>query len=154
MTHYVYLAGPITGLTFKGATDWRNYAAKQLDSDKVECLSPLRGKDYLLNVGVLHSGSYDGVLTTGKAITRRDYFDCTRATAVLVNLLGTERVSIGTVMELAWCYQSEIPTIVIMEKKNIHNHVMINESSTYIVESLEEAIHTMKLLLNDVPANK
>jgi len=154
MKHYIYLAGPITGLTYRGATDWRTYAAQLLDSEKIECLSPLRGKDFLLNAGVLHSGSYDGVLTTGKAITRRDYFDCTRATAVLVNLLGTERVSIGTVMELAWCYQAEIPTIVIMEKNNLHNHVMINESSTYIVETLEEAIHTMKLLLNDFPGKK
>src|SRR5271165_6398304 len=143
--HYIYLAGPITGLTYSDAQDWRDELTVKLNSEKIECLSPLRGKDYLLDAGVLHSGSYDGVLTTGKAITRRDYFDCTRATAVLVNLLGTERVSIGTVMELAWCYQAAIPTIVMMEKNNLHNHVMINESSTYIVETLEEAVHTMKL---------
>jgi nucleoside 2-deoxyribosyltransferase len=149
MKQYIYLAGPITGLTFKGATDWRDYATKLLNSDKVECLSPLRGKEYLADSGVLHSGTYDGVLTTGKAITRRDYFDCTRATAVFVNLLGTERVSIGTVMELAWCYQAQIPTVVIMEKNNMHNHVLLNEACTYVVESVEEAVVTMKILLND-----
>jgi nucleoside 2-deoxyribosyltransferase len=151
MKQYIYLAGPITGLTFKGATDWRTYAAELLDSNKIECLTPLRGKDFLLKAGVLHSGTYDGALTTAKAITRRDYFDCTRASAVLINLLGAERVSIGTVMELAWCYQAQIPTVVVMESNNLHNHVMVNESCTYIVNSLEEAIRTMKILLNDVP---
>jgi len=150
MKQYVYLAGPITGLTFQGATDWRTHAAELLNSNKVECLSPLRGKEYLKNAGALHAGTYDGVLTTGKAINRRDYFDCTRSTAVLVNLLGAERVSIGTAMEIAWCYQAEIPTVVIMEKNNLHNHVMLNECSTYVVETLEEAVHTMKLLLNDL----
>jgi nucleoside 2-deoxyribosyltransferase len=114
----------------------------------------MRGKDYLLNAGVLHSGTYDGVLTTGKAIMRRDFFDCTRSTAVLVNLLGAERISMGTVMEMGWCYQAQIPTVVVMEKNNIHRHVMVDEACTYVVESLEEAIQTMKVLLNDFPNDK
>ena len=150
MKQFIYLAGPITGLTFKGATDWRDHASKLLNSDKIECLSPLRGKDFLKNTGVLHSGTYDGILTTGKGIMRRDYFDCTRSTAVLVNLLGTERVSIGTVMELAWCYHAQIPTVVIMEKNNLHDHVMVNEACTYTVATLEEAVQTMKFLLNEL----
>ena len=150
MKQYIYLAGPITGLTFKGATDWRDHAAKLLDSNNIQTLSPLRGKEYLANSGVLHSGTYDGVLTTGKAIMRRDYFDCTRSTAVLVNLLGTEKISMGTVMEMAWCYQAQIPTVVVMEKGNPHHHVMVNEACTYTVNTLEEAIHTIKLLLNDI----
>ena len=154
MKHYIYLAGPITGLTFEGATDWRDNVSKLLNSDKVECLSPLRGKDFLLNAGVLHAGTYDGVLTTGKAIMRRDYFDCTRASAVLVNLLEAERISMGTVMELGWCYQAQIPTVVIMEKNNIHNHVMVNEACTYTVTSMEEAIETIKFLFNETPQNK
>ena len=149
MKNYVYLAGPITGLTFQGATDWRTHAAALLDSDNVECLSPLRGKDFLKNAGVLHAGTYDGILTTGKGIMRRDFFDCTRSTAVLVNLLGAEKISMGTVMELGWCYQAQIPTVVVMENNNIHNHVMVNEACTYTVGSIEQAIETMKFLLNE-----
>lgn len=149
MKHYVYLAGPITGLTYTGATNWRDKLSKDLNSDKVECLSPMRGKQHLLEAGVLHSGNYDGILTTGKAITRRDYFDCTRADCVLVNLLGAEKVSIGTVMEIAWAYQAKIPTVVIMERNNVHNHVMVNEASHYIVESVEEAIGVIRYLFNE-----
>jgi hypothetical protein len=32
----------------------------------------------------------------------RDRFDATRCDVLLVNLLGAERVSIGTMMEVAW----------------------------------------------------
>lgn len=149
MKHYVYLAGPITGLTYDGASDWREKFSARMNSDKVECLSPLRGKEFLRGQGVLHSGTYDGSLTTGKAITRRDYFDCTRSTVVFINLKDSQRVSIGTVMEIAWAYQKQIPTIVVMEPGNIHSHVMLNESSTYIVSTLEEGEEILRFLLND-----
>ena len=86
-------------------------------------------------------------MTSAKAINRRDYFDCTRSTLVLVNLEGTERVSIGTVMEIAWAYQAKIPTIVVCPKGNIHHHVMLDECSTYQVETLDEAIALVKVLL-------
>lgn len=149
MRHYVYLAGPITGITFDGAQEWRDYAASALDSDKVETLSPLRGKEFLCTAGILTNGTYDGALTTGKAINRRDFFDCTRASALLVNLSGAQRVSVGTVMEIAWAYQKQIPTIVVMEKGNLHHHVMLDECSTYIVETLEEGLAILKLLFNE-----
>lgn len=149
MKHYVYLAGPITGLTFDGASDWREQFAKRMNSDRVECLSPLRGKEFLRGAGVLHSGTYNGSLTTGKAITRRDFFDCTRSSVVFINLKDAKRVSIGTVMEIAWAFQKQIPTVVVMEPGNIHNHVMINESITYAVETIEEGEDILRLLLNE-----
>jgi hypothetical protein len=150
MKHYVYLAGAITGLTYKGATDWRDFVASQLDSDKVETLSPMRGKNFLLDVGILQNGTYDDkVISSGKGIMRRDFFDCTRASCVFVNLLGAQRVSIGTVLEVAWAYQAKIPVIVVMEQDNMHNHVMFNEAATYIVRTIEEAVELTKFLFND-----
>ena len=147
MKHHVYLAGPITGLTFNDGQGWRTYAARALDSEHVITLSPLRGKEYLKVHGKLTNGTYDGTLTSAKAITRRDFFDCTRATAVLVNLEGTERLSIGTIMEIAWAYQAQIPTVVVCPKNNPHHHVLLDECCTYQVETLEEAITVMKVLL-------
>lgn len=149
MKHYVYLAGPITGLTFDAATDWREKFAARVNSDKIECLSPLRGKEFLRDVGVLHNGTYDGTLASSKGITRRDYFDCTRSTVVFINLKDAKRVSIGTVMEIAWAYQMQIPTVIVMEPGNIHHHVMIDESVTYTVDSLEEGEAILRFLLNE-----
>jgi len=53
----IYLAGPISGLTFEGAQDWRNYFTSKI-SPEIDCFSPLRGKDYLKIRGPLE-GSYD-----------------------------------------------------------------------------------------------
>jgi nucleoside 2-deoxyribosyltransferase len=149
MKYTVYLAGAITGLTYKGASDWRDAVAEQLDSDKIETLSPLRGKSYLLDAGVLHSGEYKQTMSTGKGINRRDNFDCTRADVLLVNLLGAQKVSIGTVMEIAWAYQVRTPIVAVMEDNNVHTHVMIEDCLTYKVKTLEEAVDIIKVLFND-----
>lgn len=149
MKHYVYLAGPIAGQTYDSATDWRDRATNYLNNDSVECLSPLRGKYFLQGAGVLGSQVYDeSPLTTAKGINRRDMFDCLRSTCVLVNLSGTSMVSIGTCMEIAWCFQKQIPAVVVMEKNNVHQHVMIQDCSAYIVETLDEGLRLVKLLLN------
>lgn len=146
--NYIYLAGPITGITFDKATDWRFCVSMALNTDQVRCLSPLRGKDYLKKEGTLHSGTYDGTLTSAKGIMGRDFFDCTRSSVVIFNLRDAERVSIGTMMELAWCFQKQIPTIVVMEASgNLHDHVMVREAITYRVLDVEEAITVAKILL-------
>ena len=147
---YVYLAGPITGFTFTEAQDWRTEAAKALDSDKIETLTPMRGKDFLVKEGVLHSGSYGDTIASSKGITRRDMNDTTRSSVVLVNLLGATKVSIGTVMEIAWAYNHQIPCIVAMEKDNVHRHAMIEEATMYRTDTLKEAIELTQFLLNDV----
>jgi len=82
----------------------------------------------------------------------RDFFDCNRADVVVVNLLGATRVSIGTVMEIAWAYQRHTPTVVIMERDstvNVHEHPMIAEATGFRVETMEQAAHVAKVILFD-----
>jgi len=147
---YVYLAGPISGLTLEGAQSWRNEVGKALDSSEVTCLTPLRGKQFLSDKSALNADTsvYNNPMTTFKAITRRDMFDTLRATCLFVNLKDAVKVSIGTCMELAWAYQNQIPSIVIMEKTNLHHHAMLDEACTYIVETVDEAVAIAKHLLN------
>ena len=42
----IYLAGPICGLTYDGAQEWRDTFRKEIDP-RIEAFSPLRGKEYL-----------------------------------------------------------------------------------------------------------
>jgi hypothetical protein len=71
----------------------------------------------------------------------RDHFDATRCGVVLANLLGTDRVSIGTVMEIAWCYEARVPLVVVMEEDgNPHDHPMVNEAASYRVTTLDQAV--------------
>lgn len=145
----IYLAGPISGCSFGECTNWRE-AFKTLVPDSVRCLSPMRGKDYLAGENVIDGSYPDKVLSCSRGIMTRDFFDCNRADLLVVNLSGCgSRVSIGTVMEIAWAYQNRTPCIVVMEAGNVHEHPMINEAIGFQVKTLEEAAHVAKIILFD-----
>jgi nucleoside 2-deoxyribosyltransferase len=87
-------------------------------------------------------------LTGRRGITRRDHNDCISADALVVNLLGAKIVSIGTMFELAWAYDRQIPVILVMEEYgNIHEHAMLEELYTYRVTSLDAACFLTRTLL-------
>jgi len=148
-TGKIYLAGAITSLNYAQATDWRIKVAEELFP--LECLSPLRYKSYLSEEKVILD-SYDqetySALSTPRGILARDFYDATRCDLIFVNLLGTTRVSIGTMLEIAWAYGKRIPIIQVIEKTgNIHEHSMVNECVDFRVETLEEGIHIAKAIL-------
>ena len=151
----VYLAGPITGLTYDGAEDWRQFAKDILRDVGIKALSPLRAKDYLRQVGGPLSGTGEeyahlGVLSTPRGVTTRDRYDATRCDVLLVNLLGADRVSIGTVMEIAWADAKRTPIVVAREEKgNIHEHMMINEAVGFRVTTLEQALDIVKAIADN-----
>ena len=169
MKYLAYLAGPITGCSFDGCVDWREYAIKKLPSEIVG-LSPMRGKTYLEGVEkIADSYSYDAktgydivkktsfahlssVMSCARGITTRDFNDCRRADVIIVNLLGAEKVSIGTVMELAWAKAFNIPVVLVMEEKgNVHEHAMISECVGFRVSTLDDAIDVVTMLLLPQP---
>lgn len=150
MKYKVYLAGPIAGLTYDGAQNWRSLVAESLNSDRVETLTPMRGKKFLKEVGDISTGAYTDVVANSKGVTRRDFNDTVTSSCLFVNLLNAKRVSIGTVMEIAWAFQARVPSIVVMEEGNVHRHLMLEEASHYIVPTLEAGVRLAKLLLNEV----
>jgi nucleoside 2-deoxyribosyltransferase len=148
----VYLAGPISNCSYNECTDWREYAVGNLRDSGIMGISPMRSKEYLANhnkiqVHCKSDHKYSEMLSSPKAITTRDRWDCTRADAVLVNLIGSKTVSIGTVMEIAWADASRTPIIAIMEDGNIHNHPMIKECIGFTVTSIDDALYIIKSLL-------
>lgn len=151
MTQLVYLAGPISALNFSEVNDWRVKVTAALTGRDVTCISPLRGKDFLEGYGTIHGGGWHSESARERGVTRRDMFDVHRASCVFVNFLNAKKVSVGTCMELAWAYRAHIPTIVVMENDNLHQHVMIKESATYVVETLEEGIELSRYLLGWEP---
>lgn len=151
MSGRVYLAGPISGLDYNGANNWREYVRQRLPSN-VHGLNPMRGKSYLAKYGILQADcdQYDNVLSSNRGIMTRDRWDATRCDALLVNFLGAKQVSIGTCMEIAWADLYRIPIIVIMEPEgNPHEHAMIKEAIGYRVTSLDEAIQVLGAMFAD-----
>ena len=148
----VYLAGPITGLDFKGATDWRRSVAADLATAGITSYSPMRCKEYLAQCGTLsgHGREYGklGTLSTPRAVMTRDRFDATRCDVLFVNLLGADRVSIGTVMEIAWADLSRTPIVCAIAPHGCpHDHMMITEAIGFRVPTLDEAVAITKAIL-------
>ena len=141
----VYLAGPIGGLTYDGAQAWRNAISNLLDekSDgRIKGYTPLRGKEALGVWGILTTGPYAWVsnLATSKAIMARDYNDCRTADLIIADLTH-QKVSIGTVMEIAFAYAHRVPVIGILVQNGspMSNHVMLQEATPFRAYSLNEA---------------
>lgn len=148
MQKSVYLAGPITGQSFTDATDWRDQAMQVFESAGVQAFSPLRAKTYLQQEHSIGDCYNDTVMSSQRGIFARDSYDCMNCDLVFVNLLGAERVSIGTVMEIAWAWAFRKPVVLVMEPtENLHDHAMIREACPLTTHTLEDGYHLAKSLL-------
>lgn len=141
----VYLSGPMTGLNFEEANRWRLTAAELLRPD-IAPVSPMRGKEYLQGK-VLEFDYPDKILSNTRAIISRDYHDTTTADALLVNLKGADRISIGTVSEIAWAYAHRVPVVLVIEDGNPHVHPMVSEAAGWSTDDLEEACWVLRSIL-------
>ena len=147
MKKLVYLAGPISGLSYEGATNWRQYAITKLHP--LVGLSPMRGKDYLLDELDIDANTDYGILSTAKAIVARDRFDCQRADCILFNLSESQKVSIGTMIEFGWADAARIPKVVVTGDNTVHTHAMVNQLSDFVAKDLDEGINIVKTILVD-----
>ena len=150
MEFLIYTAGPITGLTYIGATDWREYVESRMP-DHILTMSPMRGKQRLeLEKEEVIKDSYENnPLTSEKGISARDFNDVQRADLLLVNFLGAERPSLGTAMEIAWAKVLNIPIVMVIDKEgNPHDHAMIRNACGFIVHDLDHAIDIVITVLS------
>lgn len=150
----VYLAGGIAGLAGKETIEWRKHATVKLYDLGVEALSPMRAKDALAaqaQIGTnFNEYANKGAFFTSRGIMTRDFNDVKRCDALLVNLLGLTKPSLGTIMELGWAYAMQKPCVVAIEAEgNPHdNHPMIHEAMPFRVTTLDEAITSVAIILN------
>lgn len=154
MSKSVYLAGPITGGSYDGVTEWRDEAKYLFDdyswymaNDRnfIKCYSPMRHKDYLLNETSIADEYSESILSSQRGITARDRNDVMNCDLLLVNLQGAERVSIGTVIEIAWADILRKPIVAILDER--HDHAMIREMIQFRAKNLEEAVFTAARIL-------
>jgi hypothetical protein len=156
----IYLAGPILGTTYGECTDWREYAQARLAQldPALRGASPMRAKKYLANLVKMplsadqlrttQSGTIKTPLSTAAAIVGRDQMDVARADLLLVNLLGAEKVSIGTCCEVAQAHTIGTPVMLVMEGQgNIHDHPFITQQSAFRVDDLDTAISLIPAVL-------
>ena len=142
----IYLVGPITGLSYGEAIDWREYAIKELADNNLKGVNPMRCKEYLMQEKIIADAYTEKVMSCAKGITVRDRWDCHRCDAILANFLGATKVSIGSILELAWADAAGKPIILVMEPDNVHQHAMVNEIAGFVVHTLDEGLEVVKAL--------
>lgn len=155
MKPYVYLAGPVSGLSYDEANDWRVKVTRVLLPDII-CLNPLRGKEHLASkTSPIMPSPMDG-FCTDQAIVMRDYNDVLRSAAVLVHLvppshsssLGSDHISIGTLFELAWAFRlRKIVVATGVDADTAYNHPFVRQAVTYFAADLPDAVDFMKTVL-------
>lgn len=147
----VYLAGPITGLTHDEARyGWRKEFAA-LMPEHIFCNSPMRGKEFLADHGILSSGhDYpQHAMATDAGITTRDYNDVKNCDAMVACFLESNgKPSLGTAMEYGFAHAHQKPVIAIgpLDDPNIR-HLMLQRVAGYRVDTLEEAANIVCHLL-------
>jgi nucleoside 2-deoxyribosyltransferase len=149
----VYLAGPIHGLEYDAATDWRFQTSAALRDRGIESLNPMRAKLNIAERGRISNDFRDyaglGSMFTSRGIISRDFNDVKRCDAILVNLLDTPQAPTGSTMEIAWAYAFQKPVVAaIADDHKLLLHPMFVEALPYRVLNLEEAIDTVAVLLN------
>ena len=153
----VYLAGPITGLSYHAARNtWREEFSTLLP-EHIHPVSPMRAKEFLSNEQVL-AGDPDmypeHALATPSGIVTRDRNDISNCDAMVACFLGAkQRVSIGTCLEFGWADAYRKPIVMVVEaangegQDNVHLHAFLTEVSGYRVTTIEEAAHIVTHLL-------
>lgn len=143
----LYLAGPITGLSYGEARHgWRKEFARLIGqtAPHIECFSPMRQKEFLSEAQCMECkeadlDKYGEAIAKPHGILTRDRNDVRERDALVACFLGAERVSIGTVWEIGYASCLLKPIVVVMEPGNIHDHTFVTASAGYVVETLEEA---------------
>lgn len=153
----IYLAGPISGKSFEEVMNRYNEKIAILTDFGYTVLSPMTGKQHFQGTQSFDSHGDDNPISTNHAIFERDQWMVTQADVVLVDLSNApERVSIGSMFELAWASLLHKHTVVIMKhdplNHNIHNHAFVLEAADIILPDLQAAYDYLRTLaLGDLP---
>lgn len=148
MEYSVYLSGPIRGLVYGEATDWRDHVAKKLPQH-ILAICPMRYKEFLRNGQVLDLADMpDHPIVRRAGLVTRDRFDVMRCDAMLVNLIGAKDISIGTCVEFGWADAYRKPIITAIGENDVHDHGFIHQLSGFVVRTLDEAIEVAQAILS------
>jgi nucleoside 2-deoxyribosyltransferase len=141
----IYLAGPISGKTGPEVVDYFKSMSETLKGIGFDVASPMTGKDSMRTELKFKAEGYGNPVSSNHAIFERDKWMVQNSNIILCNLsTATERVSIGSMYELAWASYLGKHTIVVMGKENIHRHAFVLEAADVVFETMEEALEYLK----------
>jgi nucleoside 2-deoxyribosyltransferase len=142
----IYCVHPISGMSADDVFEYYEGVQYALRSS-YNVLTPMFGKESLRTALEFKSEGYkDNPLTTNHAIFTRDHWMVSQADIIYANLMGTDRVSIGSMMELAWASHMGRYVVLSMDKDNIHRHAFVLEAASVIYEDHDSAVDYLHVL--------
>jgi len=147
----IYLAGPINGRIFSEILkDWED-KADRFKKMGYEVLHPLIDKADGLNPNEVACGEgHNTPVTNNHAIYTRDQWMVRTADIVYADLFDCQRVSIGTMFELAWSSLLGKHIVVCLPKDSLHYHAFVLESANIIWSTREESEKYLETLIKGI----
>jgi nucleoside 2-deoxyribosyltransferase len=142
----VYLAGPILGLNYEQANDWRVALARELSTHHIRGVSPLRCEP--LTDDVYTTGSDDPMFGTARAIASKNIYDIKNCDLTLCYQPSTQPLSVGTLMELAYAHALGKPTVFVAAGR-LPDHPLVQHCSGWILPTLGDALELIVGLFSD-----
>lgn len=134
---YVYLAGPILGLTKGEANNWRDELTVRLLPHGIVGVSPFRCEPL---IGERYLGEYtDPRFGTARAISSKNRLDVKLSDMTLCYFPADFPFSKGTCGELFWADAYEKPTVLVSTVPDIVNHPVMQAAADWILPTLDEA---------------
>ena len=130
-TKLIYLAGPVTNTSWEEAVAWRKQVHSTLLDMGMDVLNPVR---HGANAG-------DKFITY---ICRQDVENCN---VLFVNLLGAEKISIGTVIEIAWADMMRKPIVLVIDDDYEWDYGIFREITPFRAKTLEDGIDYIRTLV-------
>lgn len=142
----IYCCHPISGLSADEVFEYYEDMQSVLGGFGYEVLTPMHGKSHLRTEKNFRASDYRHPVSTNHAIFNRDRWMVTQADVVYANLLTSQMVSIGTMMELAWASDKGKHVVLAMPEENVHRHAFVLEAADVIYDNAEEALSYLKNL--------
>lgn len=137
----VYLAGLIS-TDHPESLEWRTRITPRLEAAGFEVRTPLAGKGNLKCV--TKDGGITATTTTNRAICLRDRRDVREADVILASLelFGSQRPLVGTLVELGWAWDDGTPVIAAVAEDNylMRKHPFISEFVTKYEPTIDAAV--------------
>lgn len=150
MKRYVYLAGPIFGLSYHEAMDWREEASAAF-LPGILGVSPMRMKEFLEGENRIgHHYAEERICGAPMPVACRDFNDVLCADAVLayVPKWSAERRSpCGTILEIGFAIANQKPIVLVSDYERVRKSPLIMGKVGWQLDTLDEGIAAVNAIL-------
>jgi nucleoside 2-deoxyribosyltransferase len=131
----IYLAGPITGLDYKAATEWRNEIKEDFRDVGYRVIDPMEGEADTLNEQ--HPDLHRRV----SEIVNLDKFYVDQSDIIFANFENyAPEASVGTISEIAWAFADDKIIIAVVPEGSPYDRAWMNVLYTFKVKTFDEGI--------------